>query len=223
MMLSIITTFFTGSKKGLMIIFFSLTYFFFTKNQKNVSNNTKIEKKLIIVFTLLILVYMTFKNELLYQMLGKRFLYMFEQIGVISSQGTTLNSGNSTELRSSMYSVGMHLFFEHPVLGWGWNAFMYESGFDMYSHNNYTEILVSMGLIGFLTFYWIYAKLMFNFMLKKHNTNNKFCLFILSCLLFIDASSINMYGSIIDFYIVGIVSLLKNKNKQFPDSKEVFI
>ena len=66
--------------------------------------------------------------------------------------------GNITEsddyLRIYMIKKSLEKFILNPVFGNGVYASSYYLG--TYSHNNYTEILVNTGMLGFLAFYWPY-------------------------------------------------------------------
>ena len=45
------------------------------------------------------------------------------------------------------------MFLEKPVFGWGLRAFTNVSPFATYSHNNYIEVLVTWGIVGFIWYY----------------------------------------------------------------------
>lgn len=55
--------------------------------------------------------------------------------------------------RSDMLKEGIQLFFKTPLFGTGLYSFSVLSKFGTYSHNNYIEVLVSLGIVGFLLFY----------------------------------------------------------------------
>ncbi|MGH0052900.1 MAG: O-antigen ligase family protein, partial [Sphaerochaetaceae bacterium] len=57
-----------------------------------------------------------------------------------------------------MIQDGWQMFLENPLFGKGLNAFREIVDYKMYSHNNYIEILVSWGIVGFL---WYYGFLVF--------------------------------------------------------------
>ena len=52
-----------------------------------------------------------------------------------------------------MRNLGRKWFLERPIFGWGLDAFTQLSPYETYSHNNFIEILVSSGIVGFLFYY----------------------------------------------------------------------
>lgn len=72
-------------------------------------------------------------------------------------QGLVGNTGFSAsdESRFSMIKLGLDMFFEKPLLGHGAGAFKETSGFGKYSHNNYIELLVNFGMVGFCLYYYV--------------------------------------------------------------------
>lgn len=62
----------------------------------------------------------------------------------------------SLNLREAMLSDAYRLWKEKPLTGWGLAQFRYIGGHDMYSHNNYLELLVDGGILGFVLYYLFY-------------------------------------------------------------------
>ena len=52
-----------------------------------------------------------------------------------------------------MMEFGWELFKERPVHGYGMNNFSQKYYLNTYSHNNYIELLVSCGIVGFALYY----------------------------------------------------------------------
>lgn len=65
----------------------------------------------------------------------------------------------SDSVRKNMRETGMALFWSSPLLGHGLNAFEAISGFNVYSHCNFTELLANGGIIGFVLYYSIFGYL----------------------------------------------------------------
>ena len=59
----------------------------------------------------------------------------------------------SAEIRRDMIVKALEMFIQKPIFGWGIEGFAAHSGFGVYSHNNYTETLVSFGIVGFILLY----------------------------------------------------------------------
>lgn len=70
-----------------------------------------------------------------------------------------------TQLRGSLITLGINAFLEHPILGIGYNNARYAAitviGREMFSHNNYIEILANGGIVAFLIFYIPYMILFY--------------------------------------------------------------
>jgi len=90
------------------------------------------------------------------------FLYQgrFDIVKVFSSikavertRGKTAEAEQSSEIRREMFFKGLQLWTKSPLIGYGEGQFSVVSGFGGYAHNNYTEILANLGMIGFVLHY----------------------------------------------------------------------
>ena len=67
------------------------------------------------------------------------------------------------DFRKAVYAGGWEMFFERPLLGWGFHRMPAElprfvSGYEekvLYPHNTYLELLVEQGLLGFAVYLWL--------------------------------------------------------------------
>jgi hypothetical protein len=69
--------------------------------------------------------------------------------------------GSSVYIRERMVSVGLQLWAKQPIEGHGAGQFMSLSGFGMYAHNNYVELLANDGIIGLVLYYTLPAAMLF--------------------------------------------------------------
>ena len=148
----------TGSRKAIVMLLMgiSLLYYF---------NSNKLSKKIksifIILLILLLSYYLIMNIPNFYNVLG----YRIEKImNSITGEGST---DISTRLRNSMIDIGTSLFKKKPILGYGIDSYKSISGFGMYSHNNYIEIIVGVGFIGALTYYSAYVYIIKKLYSKK--------------------------------------------------------
>lgn len=97
----------------------------------------------------------------------------FTQLSFVSRFETLLNVfrgghiDGSTLERLYMTKVAYLLFLDRPILGYGFgffgDYFLQVEGVMTYSHNNYLEILVSIGVVGLIIYYSIYMRLLNKF------------------------------------------------------------
>jgi len=139
----------TGSKKVVLFIGVGL-FLLVLLNQKSLKGAFFIGA-LCLVFVALTTV-LIFVWEPLYRLMGSRIIGM---ISVLRGTGVE----ESTNIRLDMIQEGWALFLQKPLFGWGLGAFTVLSKWNMYSHNNYTELLVSVGLIGTIAYYFLYVYL----------------------------------------------------------------
>ena len=80
----------------------------------------------------------------------------------------TYHSDISGDVRTYINRDGFRMFLKRPVLGWGLGAFpvvypqfrtFYTNFFVNEAHNDYLQLLVEMGLLGFLTMVWFLVTL----------------------------------------------------------------
>jgi O-antigen ligase len=81
---------------------------------------------------------------------------------------TTSHSDLSSDVRSYINRDGLRMFLKRPVFGWGLGTFpvvypqfrtFYTNFFVNEAHNDYLQLLVEMGLLGFATMLWFLVTL----------------------------------------------------------------
>lgn len=135
---------FSGSRKAIAVLGIGLIgiVFFSQKTMKRA-----LLSLLIASFVAGCIVVLSLTWAPLYRVIGSR----IETFLAFFTGGQT---DGSTSIRFEMIAYGWNMFLQKPLFGWGLGAFTDVAGFGFYSHNNYIEILVSLGLVGFL---WYYA------------------------------------------------------------------
>lgn len=138
----------SGSKKSLLAI--SIFLLIFIINAKSTQQRFKII--LVVIIMLLLLIYAIFNIDFLYQSIGRRIeLLLLAKKGLVDDQYTD-------EIRFRMRELALNMFLDHPILGNGAEAFREKSGYNTYSHNTYTEILCSYGIVGTILFFYFPIK-----------------------------------------------------------------
>jgi len=146
---------FSGSRTAFAVMIIALVIytmgFYYVKGGID-----RLGKGILILVLLLIGVWvLIMNNEFLFSILGSR----------IESFYFTLIRGQSNEssvtTRVGMMRDAITIFSQAPLLGHGLNFFRKASGYNTYSHNNYTELLVSIGLIGTIVYYSLFIRILF--------------------------------------------------------------
>ena len=97
------------------------------------------------------------KVQVVYEMIGSR----FETLQSFIEGGDT---DNSTKARDNFIEIGMLYWSKNPIWGHGLNSFGALWGDDTtYSHNNYVELLCSVGIVGAISYYMIYLASLIKF------------------------------------------------------------
>lgn len=153
-------TLITGSRKALMVLLFTIGLFYVFN-----SENKKVLRLLIVVTSTLSLIYIIMNIPSLYNVLGSRIDGMIAQF---TGQGIV---DRSTSVRFRMIEYGTELIRNKPFLGYGINNFrpLYGrvTGWYTYSHNNYIEILIGIGVIGAIVYYLSYVYIIRNTLRRK--------------------------------------------------------
>lgn len=138
----------TGSRKALLAIFIGVVCLFILKGN--------VKQKLfylLLCIVALILLYNVLQLPA-FSLLTKRIERMFETFD------TGARIDNSTYLRMRMIAEGWAQFKKTPILGIGLDNAQVVNvsvvGYNLYLHNNYIELLVSLGLVGTVIYYAMY-------------------------------------------------------------------
>ena len=83
-------------------------------------------------------------------------LYVYERI-----QDTIQGEESSADVRDSMAREGVELWQASPIYGYGIDQYRFLTSYATYSHNNYTELLVSFGVVGLVLYYSILLVLLY--------------------------------------------------------------
>lgn len=137
----------TGSRKSVMMIAIFVTAFFLFWSREKAGVNTVF--RIIGLSAAAIAAVMLVMNvPILYDALGNRIETLYRYV----VNGEQVDGSAVT--RTKMLQIGMRMFLNmNPVFGSGLNNYKYLSGYLTYSHNNYMELLCSVGIVGTLLYY----------------------------------------------------------------------
>lgn len=146
-----IFVFLSGARQAILFLLLGLIsiLFLLSKNPVQVLKNTIMGVILIVVSYFIIM-----NNVYLYNIVGFRIDLL------ISSVLTGAEADGSSVMRAKMIETGITLIKQRPLLGHGIGSFARISGWNVYAHNNYIELLVGIGVIGTSLYYSIYVVLL---------------------------------------------------------------
>lgn len=189
---------FTQSKSALILmVLFSAALLFMLKDE------VRSWKKILVVIVIVAVVYIVYS-------LGMLRTYTYR----ISRMLTFFSTNNSyydfsTYTRMELKKTGIQMFLEKPLFGHGIGQSNNLLGGD-YFHDNYVQLLVELGIVGFITYY----SLIVSCLVKSIKLRDQFTTILL---MFILASDIfnSMYYQKITYIIIGLCILrLLNSDKQ---------
>ncbi len=198
---------FTGSRKALLSVLVGIIAFIFSYTE-----NRNIIKRLFWIIVAVVSLFIMIEYIPAFESIRDRFVEMLN----IFTTGDNLNGG---DINRMMYlEKGFESFLESPLIG---NGFCYSQYlFQAYSHNNYIELLMNNGIIGFASFYSVYVLLISN---VKHITYNRkiysLVVTIISLNLFCDVGVVSYYNRI-TLLIIMWVYMFVMRNQESADSYE---
>ena len=191
-LMGIVMALFSGSRKALVMIFIGAVIIMYGKG-----NNVNILKAIVGFVTgicLLLLLYNVIKEN---EMFSVVYLRMKELLEGLSGKGRL---DNSSKERLRMINTGMKAFSESPL--WGQGIYASYRYFRTYAHNNFVEVLMNTGLIGFTIFYFPYIDGMIKFLrIDKTSRLYRIMLFLFLWILFGGVGMITYYDKYSNFLI----------------------
>lgn len=204
--------FFTGSKAGIIMMVLSFLTFFFFKLRK-----TSFMKKIVAgIGVLIVFSVVSPKSFNIEAVVFERFKTMYAFVTGQTIYTNSTGEDTSTKQRSDLIIDGVRLWSERPILGWGPNEFRYVNRVenDTYSHNNFIEILVNFGLLGFFIFYfshfYLLRKLLKLRKMKHRKDEVNWLLLMLFSLFIIDMTFVTYYNKI---YFINLAFILAKTKK----------
>ncbi|MFA9396900.1 MAG: O-antigen ligase family protein [Clostridiaceae bacterium] len=143
----------SGGRKFFVIPILFLYLILISKTNKKRQRKIII-KTIIVVFVVVVAYHIMINVPIIYNHIGHR---MESLVEALLGKGQ-LN--NSDYVRTMMIRRGWELSSLKPILGYGINNYYLISCFNTYSHNNFIELLVNLGLIGFIIYYYFYVYLL---------------------------------------------------------------
>lgn len=137
----------SGSRKATLLLIAGFFVIFLFRNTGKKSSTKKIGSVFAAIAAVIVLFALISSSDL-FSTLYKR---LMDLINGLFGMGEL---DMSSELRFEMMRTGWEAFTESPI--WGNGLYSSYNHFTTYSHNNFIEILMNTGLIGFIIFYYPY-------------------------------------------------------------------
>lgn len=196
----------TGSKKAIISLIFMIAIIFTCKSK---GKNELFKNLLRVALIIAIIVMLCYWIPILHTLIWERFESM-----IISLTKFDIEDQSSTGLRMNFIITAFTKAWDKPILGHGWASFAPMYGYsslyntNLYTHNNYAEVLFSFGLFGFILYYWFPIRMIIKTIKNKEKNTKIFCWIYIINLLFIDFGTVSCYSTIIGFLGFSIVSLV---------------
>ena len=209
--------FLTGSRKGILIfcVILLLAYFYLIRRQTRTIKLFSLSGGILLIVVL----WQTIQLSPHFRRVESALLFM---------TGRDTGDG-SINTRLAMSNDAFVLWSKKPLFGWGADQFRYISGFGTYSHNNYLELLATVGIVGFILFYGIYIYILIQgakfFRSKNIDKKNLGFWILVTGMSFVimDIAAVSYYSKlhwIVLSTILGLISFHKNMISADSPQKE---
>jgi O-antigen ligase len=201
----------TGSRKALvMLVIFTAAYILLWVPEKDMRRFAVKVLGIVAICTVVIILLM--EVDALYNTIGNRIETLYLQW----FKGESADSSAIT--RERMINIGWKLIKRRPWFGYGHNGFKLASGYFTYSHNNYIELMCSVGVIGAALYYLPLAFFTIKaFVLWCRGIEGAiFPLVILAMQFLNDVGQVSYYSFSINIFLgiaIGYVYLLEEQNR----------
>ena len=210
---SLYLVYWMGSRKTIVFLILGLSGVILLKKPKKLIRNLLLVCCLITVSWNLLM-----EVPSLYQNVGWRLEALTSSI---TGKG---KADSSTLLREKYIKVGIESFKESPVIGYGVASFSeineHKTNHHTYSHNNFIEIAVGLGVIGFIFYYWFFVYLIIKYLKLFIHKRTSFLvnfLFILFVLYLGTQVGLVTYESLIQWLLI----LLLYKAMEFTQNSYI--
>jgi len=218
--ITLIVVLLTRSRTGFVLVMVNI--FLLICFLDRIDFKKKIKYIILIILALFLFYYLTVNVPFLYKIVGKRWehaIHFFRGIGT---------SERSISLRAQMIEFGFKMFKEKPIFGYGINNYkvLFKNAFGIrrYSHNNYIELLVGVGIVGLISYYLMYFKIMFELIkVKSKSLKNYRYLFLSLLISILIIGYSNVYYFKKHFYIILamssiLINIYKKKYNSHPEN-----
>ncbi len=209
--LFVLTILFLGSRASLLLVLCGMLFNALTGSGRSILRHIILALILIVIMLILIM-----NIPFLYDSIGNRIV---DTVNLVLGESYISDNQQSDNLRWQLIKDGWDMFLQQPLLGYGSGNYadihLTHYGARYYSHNNYIELLASLGIVGTAIFYSFHIKILLDILCNKRvYKNNSIYLakHIILCMLILDITYVTynvmdmLFCLLIAYggYIVGI-------------------
>lgn len=158
MLMDITAVLLSGARKSVIACMIYIIVLFLYKKDKQ-GRKHLIRNIILISIVLFCLWTLMMNNPYLYEIVGNRMETLVNQL----LGHEVMIRGSSSYLREKYRNTAILGWLKSPIWGHGYNSFRFYNavvnGHNVYSHNNFTELLYNLGIIGFIIYYFEYFKI----------------------------------------------------------------
>lgn len=158
MIMDIATVLLSGARKSVIACMIYIVILFLYKKDKK--GRRHLIRNVILIGIVLFYVWkLMMNNPYLYEIVGNRMESLVNQL----LGNEVVLRGSSSYLREKYRNTAILGWLKSPIWGHGYDSFHFYNaivnGHNVYSHNNFTELLYNLGTIGFIVYYFEYFKI----------------------------------------------------------------
>ena len=118
---------------------------------------------------------------------------------------------HSDQIRHDLLIQSWKMFIDRP---WGSGFGCVQAALGLYAHNNYMEVLASLGLVGFILYYGVYVWELYKSYLYRRDNSCQFCFYTLVGIMILEIGQITCYYPMIYVFVPLIEYIIRYKEKK---------
>lgn len=202
-----ILSFFTGSRKAFLLTVLAPTLLINLKGR----SKKLIRNIMFSVILFLILFNLVMNIELLYEVIGIRI-----ERGLEMFFGSSSTVDKSAITRLDLIDRALTVFKNKPMSGIGIDNFKLVNNYNTYAHNNYFELMASLGIIGLFLYYWYPIYILIKSLKKLLMQNKEYAIIstLIISILIIDFWNVSYWMELIQIMLGFTFGYYQLLNKQ---------
>lgn len=221
MIMDLITVLLSGARKSVIACMIYIVILFLYKQDKK-GRRHFIRNIILIALVLFYVWKLMLNNPYLYNVVGNRMESLINQL--LGNQ--VLIKGSSSYLREEYRHAAILGWIKSPIWGHGYDSFHFYNaivnGHNVYSHNNYTELLYNLGVIGFAVYYFEYLRLILLGFKSKDTSTKAITIAGMIGILLTEYGQVDYNASIIMIFLFVLYKLsIYDKDKRIKLVNEV--